>query len=53
MVFLGDRSATLFDVIANTLGAVVGGYAANALRPHLPDPLIGLHVGLYASRSLY
>jgi glycopeptide antibiotics resistance protein len=37
LVFLGDRSATVVDVLANTLGALLGAHAANALRPHLPD----------------
>jgi glycopeptide antibiotics resistance protein len=36
LVFLGGRSATMVDVVANTLGALVGAYAANAVRPHLP-----------------
>ena len=37
LLFLGGRSATVVDVVANTLGAVAGAVVAGALRTRLPD----------------
>ena len=36
LIFLGGRSPTLLDVLANTLGAVAGALIAVALRTRLP-----------------
>ena len=37
LLFLGDRSPTVVDVIANTLGAGIGAYLALLVRPHIAD----------------